>query len=212
MEIIMRPGLRLRFLIFIVLEAVIFSLFFMIYLSNITYVYWIYVTLTPVILFFLIYMQGDMKASVRRLILSRDAVILLVVLFLWYYLYAVTGESVSYLTVTLYAPVLLEEVNFRYVVTVYLGTVTSMGTASIIQAALYMVFYSSVLIAAPEAYPGLLSVFYLFDMFSIGLIYGVIYYFRKNIYIDMAIHFTLWAMIPFTPVWLAWLPYSMAPA
>ncbi|MEM0155124.1 MAG: hypothetical protein QW597_00785 [Thermoplasmataceae archaeon] len=208
----MRPGRRLRILLFVALEAVIFFLFFSVYLSGAVYSYWIYVTSTPIILIFLIYLQGDIGARIRQLVFSRDVVVLLTVLFLWYYLYAVTGESASYLTVTFYAPVLLEELNFRYVVTSYLSSLTRSGMATIIQAFLYAIFYSSVLIATPGAYPGFFAVFYLIDMFSIGLIYGVIYYFRKNIYLDMAIHFTLWAMIPFTPAWLAWLPYSMAPA
>lgn len=203
---------RLRFITFLILEIVIFLLFYSIYLSWLPYSYILYVSITPVILCTLIYLQGDLKNRMKKFLLSRDIIILLAILTGWYYAYALYGIATSYLTTVLYAPVLLEELNFRYVVMEYIGKVMKAGSAVIAQAALYTIFYLSVLIATPGAYPGLYYWFFIIDLFSIGLIYGVVYLLRKNIYIDVALHFTLWAMIPFTPLWLAWLPYSMAPA
>ncbi|OWP56222.1 MAG: hypothetical protein B2I17_06975 [Thermoplasmatales archaeon B_DKE] len=208
----MFQAVRLRYALFIAFEIIIFALFFGSYLIGQEFLYYLYLGLTPFFLLILIYLRGDLKKNLSRLILSRDLIILLVVITAWFYLYAVYRDSLSYLAVVLYVPVLLEELNFRYVIITYLAPIFRGGMAVIIQAVLYVAFYSIVLITYPAGYPGILSEFFLMDMFSIGLIYGSIYFLRKNIYIDMAIHFSLWAMIPFTPAWLIWLPYSMAPA
>ena len=67
-----------------------------------------------------------------------------------------------------------EEINFRYVMINYLAPIARGGIAVILQALLYMVFYSTVLIASPGGYPGIFSEFFLIDMFSLGLIYVII--------------------------------------
>ncbi len=201
-----------RYTLFIAFEAVIFSLFFGTYLLGIPFLYYLYLTLTPLFMFILIYLRGNLRENLSKLMLSKDIIIFFVVISAWFYIYAVYRAGTSYLEVVLYAPVLLEEINFRYVMINYLAPIARGGIAVILQALLYMFFYSAVLIASPGGYPGIFAEFFLIDMFSIGLIYGSIYFLRKNIYIDMVIHFTLWAMIPFTPAWLIWLPYSMAPA
>ena len=201
-----------RYTLFIAFEAVIFSLFFGTYLLGIPFLYYLYLTLTPLFMFILIYLRGNLRENLSKLMLSRDIIIFFVAISAWFYTYAVYRAGTSYLEVVLYAPVLLEEINFRYVMINYLAPIARGGIAVILQALLYMFFYSAVLIASPGGYPGIFAEFFLIDMFSIGLIYGSIYFLRKNIYIDMVIHFTLWAMIPFTPAWLIWLPYSMAPA
>ena len=201
-----------RYALFIAFEAVIFSLFFGTYLLGIPFLYYLYLTLTPLFMFILIYLRGNLRENLSKLMLSKDIIIFFVAISAWFYIYAVYRAGTSYLEVVLYAPVLLEEINFRYVMINYLAPIARGGIAVILQALVYMFFYSAVLIASPGGYPGIFAEFFLIDMFSIGLIYGSIYFLRKNIYIDMVIHFTLWAMIPFTPAWLIWLPYSMAPA
>ena len=208
----MIQGSRLRYPLFIVFEAVIFALFFGTYLLGLPILYYVYLFLAPLFMVILIYMRGNLQENLRKLVLSRDIIIFMTVISAWFYVYAVYGASISYLEVVIYVPVFIEELNFRYVMITYLAPIVRRGMAVIIQAILYVTFYSVVLIASPGGYPGIFSEFFLIDMFSIGLIYGSLYFIRKNIYIDMALHFTLWAMIPFTPPWLAWLPYSMAPA
>lgn len=203
---------RGRFAILIVLELILFSLFYLnLYLVNDAWPFYLYIGLFPIILFYLVYISDHARKMLKTVFLSKDLIIFLVVISVWFYIYALEKISLGYIFSTLYFPVLIEELNFRFVITEYLTEVTTFARAVVLQAILYTLLYSSYLVVLPGAYPGLYGPFFFIDMLSVGLIYGVVYYLRRNLYIDISFHLSLWLMAGIIPYLLIWIPYTFAP-
>lgn len=203
---------RTRLAIFSFLEVILFALFYLdLYFTNSTAAFYLYVTLAPIFFFVLVYISDTTRKKIRELLVSKDLVILLAVLSFWIYIYALEKLSLPYIFSTLYFPVLVEEVNFRFIITNYLTEVTNLSRAVVIQAILYTILYSSYLVVLPGSYPGLYAPMFVVDMLSVGLIYGGVYYFRKNLYIDISFHLSLWLMAAVIPYLLVWIPYTFAP-
>ncbi|MCL4314649.1 MAG: hypothetical protein M1454_02850 [Candidatus Thermoplasmatota archaeon] len=104
-----------------------------------------------------------------------------------------------------------DEINFRLFMIPYMSRFITRGRAVILQAVLFTVYYSNYLVFAPGGFPGIYFYFFIFDIFSMGIIYGVIYLIRKSIYIDLSIHLSLYAMA-FIVVSLGWIPYLFLPS
>lgn len=199
-------------IIFFLLEAAIFGLFYSFLAFSSPPIFYIYTGILPVIFAYLIYTNGNLKKRLKELFLSKDVFILVIALTAWVYVYAFLHLGVLYVFETLYVPVFLEEFNFRFIFVRALDSHIGLPRAIIVQSFAYAAFYACYLVFEPGSYPGLYALFYVADMVAIGIIYGVIYLLRKNIYIDMAIHLSLWTMIAVIPNALVWIPYTMAPA
>ncbi len=201
-----------RFTVFIALQAILFILYWETLGTTFAGVaFYLYIGTFPAIMAILVFISPSAKGGLRSLAVSKDMVFFLSALFVWVYIFALVKQSVPYIFSTLYYPVIIEEMNFRYVITKYLSELTTPARAVGIQALLYALLYSGYLFMEPGAYPGLYAPLFIIDMISIGLVYGVIYYFRKNIYLDMTLHLSLWLFAAIVPPGLAWIPYTMAP-
>lgn len=201
-----------RFAIFSLLELLLFALFYLnLYLTDSSLPFYLYVGLFPPILFFLVYISDSARRELKQLLLSKDMIILFSVISVWMYIYAIEKLSIAYIFSTLYFPVLIEELNFRYVITNYLAELMSLSKAVVVQAMFYTILYSSYIIILPGSYPGVYAPLFVLDMLSVGLIYGAVYYIRKNVYIDISFHLSLWLMAAVIPYLLVWIPYTFAP-
>lgn len=203
---------RVRFSIFFTFEGILFSLYYLnLWITDSTLPFYLYIGLFPLFLFLLVYWSEPAKQKLKTLLLSKDLIIFISVLIVWIYIYALDKLSIPYIFSTLYFPVLIEELNFRFIITEYVSELTGLGRAVVIQAFMYTFLYAAYLILLPNSYPGLYGPFYLIDMLSIGLVYGAVYYIRKNLYIDIALHLSLWLMAAIVPFLLVWIPYTFAP-
>lgn len=207
----MYQNYRFNLFLFLASEAVIFFFFFSILGYRKVIAFDLYVGITPALLILQIYLNDDLRKTVRQLLLSKDIIIFLSVLTIWVYIFALQKLDIGYIFSTLYYPVILEELNFRFVVINSLKRWISFPRAVIIQAFLYAFFYSSYLIFEPHSYPGIYGPLFVVDMISMGLLYGAIFFIRKNLYIDLSIHLSLWVMAAVLPPLFAWIPYTMAP-
>lgn len=167
--------------------------------------------LTPVLFVIMSYFLADVKISLKQVFLSKDIVIFISVLSAWLYIYAITRSGTDYVFQTLYYPAFLEEFNFRFLIVRFLSKYIGVGRSVIIQAVVYAAVYSSFLVYSPAGYPGLYSFFFVADNFAMSCIYGGIYYLRKNIYIDLSLHLSLYVMDVFLPASLGWLAYVSTP-
>lgn len=199
-------------IIFLLLETAIFGLFYSFLAFSSSILFYVYESTLPIIFAYFLFRNDSMKGSIRELLLSKDVLVLIIALAVWLYIYAFLHLGVLYIFNTLYVPVFLEEFNFRFIVVKALDVHIGLPKAVIVQSFAYAAYYGCYLFFEPGSYPGLYAFFYIADMVAIGVIYGVIYLLRKNIYIDMAVHLSLWAMIAVIPSALIWIPYTMAPA
>lgn len=202
---------RQRYTIFILLEIVLFALFYLNLAIESTLPFYLYVGLFPLILFYLVFISKNLREKLRTVFLSKDMMIFFTVLIIWIFVYAFEKISIGYAFSTLYFPVLIEELNFRFLITEYLTEKIALSRAVVIQAILYTALYASYLIVLPGSYPGLYGPLFIIDMLSVGLIYGAVYYLRRNLYIDISFHLTLWLMAAIVPQALVWIPYTFAP-
>jgi len=195
--------------VFFISEVIIISLFEFAY--NSVEFFYLYISVTPLIIGVLIYLDRDLMIRLRFNFSPKDIVIIVSVVSGWLYIYAVYGYSLKYVFDTLYYPVMLEEFNFRFLVTNVLGKLIGLPRATVVQAFLYSLLYLSVLYYAPLGYPGIY--FYLFplDNFMMGLFYGALYMLRKSISTPMSLHLSLYLMDVFIPPALAFLPYTLSP-
>lgn len=196
----------------IVLEALLFFLFWeTLNPSSSSVSFYLYVGLSPAVFAFLIIASPQCRVRLKELALSKDLLFFLSVLSVWIYIYALVGQSIPYIFSTLYFPVLIEELNFRFVILNYLSELIPRTRAVIVQAVLYTLLYSGYLFMEPGSYPGIYGPLFLLDMLSMGLVYGGLYYMRKNLYLDITVHSSLWLMAAVVPGLLIWIPYTLAP-
>lgn len=193
----------------LLIEPVIFALFYLIQIN--VYFYYLYLLVTP--LFFLlasVYVE-DIRREVYRVFLHKDSFYFIAFILIWLFLYAATKNGPLYVFETAYYPVLIEEINFRFILLVLLRKKFPAGQSIVIQAALYALFYSSFLVFYPSGFPGIFLELFLFDNFSMAVLYGVIAYYRKNFYIPATIHLALYLLTVFLPASLGWFPQITTP-
>lgn len=171
-------------------------------------VYKIYEYGSPVLLAILIYYDPDLRKAAINTLKSKEVFIFIAALFVWGYVFALNGFSLMSL---IYAPAIIDEINFRLVATTFMAKFMNRGTATIIQAFMFMSLYANYLFFEPAGYPGLYAPLYLIDMFMMGILYGALYYLRKNIYLDMILHNSLYVLSYIIPSYLAVIPYVMLP-
>lgn len=206
-------GKRNSLILFVGSEVFLFFLFygFLAFVKNTELsatFYNLYIYLSPVLLAVMVIFIPSLRSGLSRVLGSKDLFILFFVVVVWIYIWGLHHISPTYL---FYPIAFIDEINFRYVITDFTSSYTGKPKAIIVQAVLFMLLYSSYLIFESQGYPGFYALLYLVDMFSMGILYGAIYFVRKNIYMDVAIHLSLFAMIPIIPAYLGWIPYSMLP-
>lgn len=198
---------------FIILEAVIFGvfLFFEICPGKMTYMLYIYGL--PLAIAATIVLDKGLRNRVAESFVSADFLILAGAIAFWFFIYSFYGFGRWQVLISLYAPVILEEVNFRFVLLEYLGRKIGMEKAVLTQGLLFGLWYLYYELVYQGTFPNLfLTITFVISMITIGIIYGAIYYIRKNVYIPMALHLTLLLMVlPIMPWWVDLLSYLMGP-
>ena len=197
-----------RFSIFLVFEALIFAFFFLFY--NYSILFYLYLYSTPFLLGVIIYLfRKDMP--VARNFLSKDIFVLIAVIVIWIYIYALIKQPTSYVFSITYYPAILEELNFRFVIPEVISRKTGIGRAIVIQSILYTVFYLGLPILRPGSYPGIYLYILLFDNFALSILYGAVYYLRRSIYLDVALHMSFYLVEIFLTASTAWIATVLAP-
>lgn len=196
-------------LLVILIEPAIFALFYLIQVN--VYFYYLYIAATPLLFFLASWYVEDIRRELYRVLLHKDSIIFFSSIAIWLFLYAATRNGPLYVFETAYYPVFLEEFNFRFILMVLLKRRFAAGQAVAVQALLYAVFYSSFLLFYPSGFPGVFAELFFFDNFVMAVMYGLIYYFRKNFYLSATVHLALYLMTVFLPASLGWLPQVTTP-
>lgn len=196
-------------LLAILLEPAIFVLFYLIQVN--VYFYYLYLAATPLLFLLASWYVVDIRKALYRALLHKDAIFFFSSLAIWLFLYAATKNGPLYVFETAYYPVFLEEFNFRFILMVLLKRRFADGQAVALQALLYAIFYSSFLLFYPTGFPGVFAELFFFDNFAMAVMYGLIYYFRKNFYIAATVHLALYLMTVFLPASLGWIPQVTTP-
>lgn len=201
--------LKLSAVIAFGIEPAIFVLFYLIQVN--VYLYYLYLAAAPVLFFLACWYVEDIRSEIYRVLLHKDSVIFFSFLAIWLFLYAASHNGPLYVFQTAYYPVFLEEFNFRFILMVLLRRRFAAGQAVVLQAFLYAIFYSSFLLFYPSGFPGVFAELFFFDNFAMAIMYGLIYYFRKNFYLPATIHMSLYLVTVFLPASLGWLPQVTTP-
>lgn len=191
------------------IEPAIFALFYLIQIN--VYFYYLYLAVTPVLFILASVYVEDIRKEIYRVVLHKDAVYFFSLIAIWLFLYAATKNGPLYVFETAYYPVLIEEFNFRFILIVLLRRRFAPGQAVVVQALLYALFYGSFLVFYPSGFPGVFMELFIFDNFAMAILYGFIYYFRKNFYIPASIHMSLYLITVFLPASLGWIPQITTP-
>lgn len=198
---------------FLIMEGSIFAIYY-IFTIVINYdTYLLYLIGMPVVLAAIILLDRHLVDAARKAFESVDFLVLVGTIAFWFFIYAYFGFGREQVLVALYAPVILEEINFRFVLIEYVGRLLSREKAVIIQGLLFGAWYAYYELFYQGTWPNIfLSIIFIFSMISIGIVYGVIYYFRKSIYIPMAVHLSLLLMVlPISPWIVNIISYLMGP-
>jgi hypothetical protein len=208
----MRTGKRTLILFFLT-EAVVYLLFYFFLAFQLdpslsATLYYLYLFLVPVLLVAAIASDHGLIRDAISNVESKDWVLLVTALFVWGYIFALSKFSPFDI---FYGIAIIDEINFRFLVLRILSRYVKREYAVIIQAAMFMFLYLNYILFEPSAYPGLYAPFYVVDMFSMGILYGVLAYLRGSIYLDLILHLSLFDMIYFSPPIPGWIPYVMLP-
>lgn len=196
-------------IIAVTIEPLIFALFYLFQVN--TVFYYLYLGVTPFLFFLACFYIEDIRAVLSRTLLHKDFFYFASFLAIWLFMYAATKNGPLYVFETAYYPVFLEEFNFRFILIMLLKRRFNPGQAIVIQALLYALFYSSFLVFYPSGFPGIFTELFILDNFSMAILYGFIYYFRKNFYIPLTIHMSLYLVSVFLPASLGWIPQVTTP-
>lgn len=207
------PPKREIVLLFLLTEVSAFGLYygFLAAIRNAVeseFLYLLYLILVPFLLLITIAADRDTRDEFIRSLWKIDWTFFVAGLFAWGYLLALHGFSPFLM---FYEVAYIDELNFRFLIPRVLGQYISREMAVILQALLFMLLYANYLFFEPASYPGIYALLYLISMFAMGILYGAIAYLRKNIYLDLLIHQSLFDLIFFVPPVPGWIPYSFLP-
>ncbi len=200
---------RLEKLLPFVFEIAIFAMFYLIQLG--TLYYYVYIGLTPLLFLLSSVYFKDVRGLIYKVLLNKDLIILISAIFIWLFIFAATNNGPLYVFETAYYPVFLEQFNFRFLIITFLRRRFSFGQSIVIQGVLYSIFYASYIFFYPTGYPGAFLELFIIDNFSMAIVYGVLYYFRKNFYLAATLHLSLYLISVFLPASLGWIPEVTTP-
>lgn len=177
------------------------------------FTYLLYLVAVPAVMVTIIVLDRDLLSNVSRAFVSTDFLVLVATVSIWFFIYALYGFGRNQVLMAVYAPVIIEELNFRFILIEYAGKHIGREKAVAVQAILFGLWYGYYELFYQGAFPNIfLSFVFIVSMISIGALYGVIYYFRKNVYIPMSIHLSLLLIaLPIVPWYVTILSYLMGP-
>ncbi|MCL4342532.1 MAG: CPBP family glutamic-type intramembrane protease [Candidatus Thermoplasmatota archaeon] len=191
-------------------ETAIFALFYSVMLpyplSGTVYPF--YAVLTPVIIAWMFLSNRDMAGSWLKSLGNPDMFVLFFAILAWMYVFSASRINPYAI---FWEQAFTDEFNFRLFLIPFLGKYVGKERATVIQSALFLLYYMGLLFFYPAGFPGIYYSLFIIDMFSMGVLYGVIYLVRNSIYIDLALHLSLYAM-SFVVVSLGWIPYLFLPS
>jgi|YelNatPaOPRAMG01_1025707.scaffolds.fasta_scaffold09622_5 membrane protease YdiL (CAAX protease family) len=196
-------------LLFVMMQIIIFALFYLSLSAYADIFFYLYIGIAPVIFIILISKIRVLRENAVKSLASKDMIIFFSVMAIWLFVYPILHQYAPYVVEISYYPVILEEINFRFIIARYIGKFTGLRKATIFQAVLFALFYLSVPIMEPYSYPGIYLPLFIFDTFGIGLVYGALYYVRKNIYLSASLHLALYALSPIVPAGWGFIPYTL---
>lgn len=195
--------------LFVFMQLIIFVMFYLSMSAYADIFFYLYIGITPVIFIILISKIRILRENAVKSLASKDMIIFFSVMVIWLFLYPILHQYAPYVVEISYYPVILEEINFRFIIARFIGKFTGLRKATVYQAILFAVFYLSVPIMEPGSYPGIYLPLFIFDTFGIGLVYGAFYYIRKNIYLSASLHLALYALSPIVPAGWGFIPYTL---
>lgn len=195
--------------LFVFMQLIIFVMFYLSMSAYADIFFYLYIGITPVIFIILISKIRILRENTVKSLASKDMIIFFSVMVIWLFLYPILHQYAPYVVEISYYPVILEEINFRFIIARFIGKFTGLRKATVYQAILFAVFYLSVPIMEPGSYPGIYLPLFIFDTFGIGLVYGALYYIRKNIYLSASLHLALYALSPIVPAGWGFIPYTL---
>ncbi|WP_393970761.1 CPBP family intramembrane metalloprotease [Oxyplasma meridianum] len=195
--------------LFVTMQIIIFSFFYLSLSAFADIFFYLYMGIAPVIFVILISKIRILRENAVKSLASKDMIIFFSVMVVWLFIYPILHQYPPYVLEISYYPVILEEINFRFIIARYIGKFTGLRKATIFQAVLFALFYLSVPIMEPYSYPGIYLPLFIFDTFGIGLVYGALYYIRKNIYLSASLHLALYAISPIIPAGWGFIPYTL---
>jgi membrane protease YdiL (CAAX protease family) len=195
--------------LFVFMQLIIFVLFYLSLSAYADIFFYLYLGIAPVIFIILISKIRILRENAVRSLASKDMIIFFSVMVDWLFMYPILHQYAPYVVEISYYPVILEEINFRFIIARYIGKFTGLRKATVYQALLFALFYLSVPIMEPGSYPGIYLPLFIFDTFGIGLVYGALYYIRKNIYLSASLHLALYALSPIVPAGWGFIPYTL---
>ncbi|MCL5786448.1 MAG: hypothetical protein M1151_07295 [Candidatus Thermoplasmatota archaeon] len=210
---------RRMILVFVLGEAAAFILYFVfVYLAtsgsvaNAASIYILYLVFIVLFAGYVSLTDSDLRKSLTDLVASKDMAILMIAVAAWILIFAVFRQDTYQLL--LYFPAYLDEINFRFVIQRKLTGYVGKEKAVLAQALAFTLFYSSFTVFEQAGYPWPYNLLDLLDTFSMGILYGIIYYFRRNVYGDIALHLSflgLSYMAQYMPLSFYWIPYIFSP-
>jgi membrane protease YdiL (CAAX protease family) len=195
--------------LFVFMQLIIFVMFYLSMSAYADIFFYLYIGITPVIFIILISKIRILRENAVKSLASKDMIIFFSVMVICLFLYPILHQYAPYVVEISYYPVILEEINFRFIIARFIGKFTGLRKATVYQAILFAVFYLSVPIMEPGSYPGIYLPLFIFDTFGIGLVYGALYYIRKNIYLSASLHLALYALSPIVPAGWGFIPYTL---
>jgi membrane protease YdiL (CAAX protease family) len=195
--------------LFVFMQLIIFVMFYLSMSAYADIFFYLYIGITPVIFIILISKIRILRENAVKSLASKDMIIFFSVMAICLFLYPILHQYAPYVVEISYYPVILEEINFRFIIARFIGKFTGLRKATVYQAILFAVFYLSVPIMEPGSYPGIYLPLFIFDTFGIGLVYGALYYIRKNIYLSASLHLALYALSPIVPAGWGFIPYTL---
>lgn len=170
--------------------------------------YTLYLIIVPVLIGVTILQDTEIRNVLIGCLTRKDWIIFVAALFVWGYLFALHGFSPLYM---FYELAFIDEFNFRFLVPTVLSHYISREMSVLVQALLFTALYANYIVFEPAAYPGLYAPLYLISIFAMGIIYGTVAYLRRNFYLDLVIHQSLYDIIYFSPPIPGWIAYSFLP-
>ncbi|MEM0141568.1 MAG: CPBP family intramembrane glutamic endopeptidase [Thermoplasmatales archaeon] len=143
-----------------------------------------------------IFMKKEMKED-SKLFIPTFAILLVVLFSLTVFFYISDRSWAVTLPELLITPVFLEEFNFRYVIQRLLLRRLKMHSSLLIQAVIYVTYYSRYVTADHGAgFPFPYNMLMLTSVFGMALVYGLIAMKTRCFLASTILHFIIWGLFP----------------
>ena len=144
-------------------------------------------------------------------------ILFLSVLVFWSYAIFIVDVNISmaeitYLIEIIYFPAFVEQFNFAVIGVEIGSTLLKRGTASVLSAFFYGLYYFVILINDARGFPGIYFWFFILDSVGVGIIYIFLYTSTKSIWVSMSLQISLLMSVIFIPPLPAAFFYTFVPS